>query len=197
MKKFLILPIITIIVFQAMGTNAFFDKCPQLVQQYYECQHLTMLPNNSNTTNTFPSWRKYVRDLSKSRNSLNESFYKQQLGKMNLSDALDFIWTIYMSSRNCESESCKCLAFDTFDEARLVEDFFHHGKKFSFFEQTKQVIIEFFKDYHIENRDSVYHKTKNTALESFCRRYFHSYYEIIYTNKEIKMCLNQTNRPVS
>ena len=77
MKKLLILPIITIIVIQTIGINAFFDKCPQLVQQYYECQHLTMLPNNSSTTNTLTSWKKHVRDISKSRNSLNESFYKQ------------------------------------------------------------------------------------------------------------------------
>lgn len=197
MKKFLILPII--IVIQVIGTSAFFDKCPQLVQQYYECQHLTMLPNNSSTTtsNTLPSWKKYVRDLSKSRNSLNESFYKQQLGKMNLSDALDLIWTIYISSRNCQKNiesSCKCLAFETFDEAKIIEDFFHHGKK-SFYEQTKKVIVDFFSDYQIE-KDLEFNK-KNTALESFCNRYISPYYESIYTNKEIKLCMNETNRAVS
>ena len=67
--------------------------------------------------------------------------------------------------------------------AKIIDEFFHHGKK-SFFEQIKQV-------------KKTFRKMNTTLVESFCNRYIYPYYEIIHTNKEIQMCMNETNRVVS
>lgn len=188
-------------------TEAIFPKCSQLVQQYFECKHLKMIPYDINKlNNSKPSvpvtWKRYIRDPSVANNSLNESFYEEQLGDMGFSDGLDLIWQIYESTwLNCtnynkvdeKNELCKCVAFNTFDDWIRIVALFRNAK---FYSQVKQVMTDFFDNYDID-RDPKLYTSADSSVKTFCNLHFYNYLEFIRTNRRVQTCIGANNRFVS
>lgn len=193
--------------------EAVVPKCPQLIQQYFECRHLRMIPENKNNKNnqtltktrtsaknSTTGWEKYIRDTSIPGNHLNESFYTEQLDDMNISEAFDLVWTIYESTRdeNCRrqqntTEFCKCMSFETHEWAPQITTLFGRGRR-ELYEQVRDIVAEFFDDFELFV-PRLY--TEYSAVNEFCARSFFNYFEYVRTNPIVRSCVHVSARAVN
>lgn len=161
-------------------------QCANLIQQYYQCKHLKMTNNTSDSYKNYGIGPAYVPDASIPNNQLTDKFYKGlNLGQMTFDQAMQLFWNIYNETNNCNSAFCDCVIKGILDQATATP------AKISFnnatiYPQMKSILQAFLNKYKpflspYSQLSSYFSATQNfPTLNQFCVNYDYSKIRLAY-----------------
>jgi len=166
-------------------------KCADLIEKYYQCQHLKMnitLELKKDPIFILSTYQVYKPDSSIPGNSLNDSFYEEKLANMNFDKAMDLFWTIYDVTNNCNTEFCNCVSWGIIDPnfAKL----FRNRKTFEYLKRVLKDIDQKFTKLPNHDNYFPFDLDDSPSLNDFCSKFDYSHIMSLY--EESSMCLKPT-----
>ena len=159
-------------------------QCANLIQQYYQCKHLKMTNNTSDSYKNYGIGPAYVPDASIPNNQLTDTFYKSlNLGKMTFDQAMQLFWNIYNETNNCKSKFCDCVSKGLIDQTTSGTVAFRNS---TIYPQMKSILLDFInknKHFHLpySQLSSYFYLTQDLpTLNQFCVNYDYSEMRLTY-----------------